>query len=94
MITAIKITRASIHRILAGIITQSDKAAFTFACLTTAYNGEDWFYVNSSQTRGADFTRQIMPRSRLLEEYSVTGDADTDQWFEVWRRESASSAVQ
>lgn len=71
-LTAIKLTAAGMHVAMARVSTTPRTAAeFAHACLTSAYNGEDWYFVyeTSGSILDLDFTRAIMTAAVFESKY-------------------------
>jgi hypothetical protein len=82
---AVLLTKETMCFAMSRMITVKDRAAFAFACLTSAYNGEHWYYVggNLSMPFPVDYAKQIMTEAKLKETFDINGDIRSESWFTV-----------
>jgi hypothetical protein len=84
---ACKLTRTSIDVILRGLI-QPHAVSFAHALLTTAYNGEDWYFVSENMQHPLEikYAKQIMTKEELDKQFAVDWEHPNSMWFRITKK--------
>ena len=89
-IIAVKLTPETLQYIIPSLASPVIQAKFAHALLTSAYNGENWYYVagNPMDQDKIDYTRQIMTEEALNAKYDTIDETVEFHWFEVTPKQS------
>ena len=83
---AIKLSVSTILSIILWLPTEEEVAKFSFACLTSAYNGESWYYIkpDTDDSWDVDYTKQIVTEDALNEKWTrERPSSDDNLWFTI-----------
>lgn len=88
---AIKLNAETIRFIFIHM-TKTQTAEFSYALLTSAYNGENWYYVKNPHKLLMPgilpYYKMIMTEDKLREHYDIDENANVNapEWFEVFEK--------